>query len=200
MVLEAGTPAGGPVLQLALLVQKVRQVGLLIAELLANFGKVAAKVFKHVGVRAQFKTVHRRIAGNAPWALVIVNDQELARLGKKVIQASGDDHVHVQEQGGASQAVKVCAEGDEFGPATFWNAGGQIQGRNGLAFHFAANAAGIIGQAYKPEVAAQVAAYHGVQPVDVFGAVLLAPLHADDVALVTRLSVSWHGVSRLDAF
>ena len=79
--------------------------------------------------------------------------------------------------------MQVLCEGGQLGPATFRNAGGQIQGGNGQALNFTADAGVVIREAHHVEVACQVSAHHGVQTVDVLGAVLGAPFHADDVAL-----------------
>ena len=95
VVLETGTPLSGPVGQLALFVQKVRQVGLLISELLANAVKVVAEVLKHIRMGAQLISVNRRVAGNAPGPLVVVNDHEVARHFKETIHAAHNDHVDI---------------------------------------------------------------------------------------------------------
>ena len=39
----------------------------------------------------------------------------------------------------------------------------------------------------------QVAAHHGIQAVDVFGAVFFAPFHADDMARLRRIRTA-HGI------
>ena len=169
-------------MQLALLVQEVGQIGLLVAIQRPDFSEVLAKIPQHIRVCAQLKAVHGRVAGDAPRTLVVVNDQEFAGLGEKIIQAAGDDHIHVQKQGSAAQPVQICAEGGQLGPAPLGNAGRQIQCGNGQALHFAADAGAVIGEADKTEIAAQMPMHHGIQPVDVFGAVFRAPFHAEDVA------------------
>jgi len=58
-VLEAGAPAGGPVLELALAVQEVREKVLLVAVLAAHLVDVGAKVRQRVGVRAQLEAIDR---------------------------------------------------------------------------------------------------------------------------------------------
>src|SRR3989344_563500 len=141
-----------------------------------------AEVLQHVGVSSQLKAIDRGVARDAPGALVVVDDQEFTRLGEKIVQAAGDDHVHIQEQGRASKSVQVLAEGDQLGPAPLGDAGRQIECGDGQALHFAADARAVIGPADKAKVPAQVPAQHGIQPVDVFGAVFRAPLHAEDVA------------------
>src|SRR3989344_1200529 len=141
-----------------------------------------AEVLQHVGVSSQLKAIDRGVARDAPGALVVVDDQEFTRLGEKIVQAAGDDHVHIQEQGRASKSVQVLAEGDQLGPAPLGDAGWQIECGDGQALHFAADARAVIGQADKAKIPAQVPAHHGIQPVDVFGAVFRAPLHAEDVA------------------
>lgn len=50
VVLETGAPLSGPVSQLALTVQKVRQIGLFVSELFANAVKVVAEIRQHIGV------------------------------------------------------------------------------------------------------------------------------------------------------
>src|SRR5690606_35580118 len=71
-------------------------------------------------------------------------------------------------------------------PATLGDAGRQVQRRYRQAAHSGADAGGIVREADEVEVARQVPAQHGVEPVDVFGAVFRAPLHADDVARRSR--------------
>ena len=61
VVFEAGAPLGGPVGQPALAVQKVREIGLLVAELPANGFKVRAEMLQHVGVRAQLEAINKRV-------------------------------------------------------------------------------------------------------------------------------------------
>ena len=54
-----------------------------------------AKIVQHIGVRAQLEPVDRRVAGNAPGAFVVVDDEKFTRLGEEIVQAAGDDHVHI---------------------------------------------------------------------------------------------------------
>jgi hypothetical protein len=81
--------------------------------------------------------------------------------------------------------VEVGLEGRQLLPGAVGLAGREFQGerRNGQAPHFAADAPAVVGQADELEAAAQVAPHHGIEPVDVFGAVLGTPFHADDVSL-----------------
>jgi hypothetical protein len=99
--------------------------------LLANAVKVISEIFKHIRVRAQLIPVDGRVASYAPWPFVVVNDHELAWDIKKSVKATHNDNVHVQEQSGTAQSVKILREGGEFGPTTLRNARGQIKGRNG---------------------------------------------------------------------
>ena len=96
--------------------------------------------------------------------------------------------------------MQVCGEGGQFVPAALGNACGQVQWRDGQALHLGADAHGIIGQADKMEVAAEMAAHHGIEAIDVFGAVFGAPFHADDMALARRGGGSGHRVSRPGVF
>ena len=196
VVFEAGAPLGGPVGQPALAVQKVREIGLLVAKLPANGFKVRAEMLQHVGVRAQLEAVDGGVARDAPGALVVVDDEKFARLGKKLVQAADDDDVNIQKKGRAAQAVFVAqaaAEGGELGPAALGYARGQRQRRDGQALHFRADAAGVVREADEAEIALQMAARHAVEAVDVFGAVFPAPFHAQDVAGGLRRGGVGHG-------
>src|SRR3989344_92052 len=76
-----------------------------------------AEVLQHVGVSSQLKAIDRGVARDAPGALVVVDDQEFTRLGEKIVQAAGDDHVHIQKQGVPSRSGRVLAEGAQLAPA-----------------------------------------------------------------------------------
>ena len=199
MVLEARAPLGGPVLQLALLVQEVRQVGLLVAELPADLVEMATEVLQHIRVGSQLEAVHRRVAGDAPGPLVVVDDEEFARLGEEIIQAAGDDHVHIKEQRRAAQTMQVGTEGGQLGPAALGDARGQVQRRDGEALHLGADAGAVVGQADEMKVTAEMTAHHGVEAVDILGAVFRAPFHADHMALARRAG-GCHRVNRPGAF
>ena len=79
--------------------------------------------------------------------------------------------------------MQVFGEGGQFGPTALWNAGWQIQCRNGQALNFAADALAIVGKADHVEVAREVSSHHGIQTVDILRPILGAPLHANDVTL-----------------
>jgi ribosomal protein L14 len=122
------------------------------------------EIGQHIGVCAQFESVDRGIAGDAPGALVVVNDQEVAGKIEKVVQRTDDHDVDVQEEGGSLQAVKVgLRKRGQLGPAALRDAGRQVQRRNGQALHFRANALCVVGQADQMEVAGQVPAHHRVR-------------------------------------
>ena len=144
---------------------------------------MGAKVGQHIGVRANLEAVNRRVARNAPRAFVVVDDEKLAWLGEEIIQRASDDHVHIQKQGSALQAVQIGAEGGELIPAALGYARGQVQRWNGKALYFAAYARAVISQADEAKIALQVAPHHGVEAVDVVRPVLFAPFHAQDNAL-----------------
>jgi hypothetical protein len=126
-----------------------------------------------------------------------VNDHELAWDFKKSVKATHNDHVHVQEQGGTAQSVKILREGGEFGPTTLRNVRGQIKGRNGQTLNLGSYACGVVGQTNHIELACQMSSDHCVQTVHIFGAVLGAPFHADDVTLMSLRS---HGLSLIALF
>ena len=90
VVLEARAPVLGPIGKFALPMQKIRQVGLLVAELLTDFREVGAKIIEHIRMCACLEAVHRRIGGDAPGALVIVNHEKAAGMGEKIVQRAGD--------------------------------------------------------------------------------------------------------------
>jgi hypothetical protein len=83
---------------------KVRQIGLLVAELLADFS-VAAEIFQHIRMSAQLEAVHRRVAGDAPGPLVVVDD-ESRRAGEELVQAPAVMTTSIQEQRRALEAVQ----------------------------------------------------------------------------------------------
>jgi len=99
VVFETWTPSRRPVGQLALAVQMIRQISLFVAELLSNLVCLGFEVFEHIGVCAQIEPKNRRIAGDAPGALVIMNDQKFTRMIKKRRQVTCDHHIQVQKQG-----------------------------------------------------------------------------------------------------
>ena len=120
--------------------QEVRQIGLLVSELLTNAVKVVTEVLKHIGVGTQLVSVHRRVARDAPGPLVVMNDHEIAWHFKEAIHAARNDHVDIQEQRGTTQAMQVLRKRGQLGPAPLRNTRGQIQRRNGQAFNFAPDA------------------------------------------------------------
>ena len=109
-----------------------------------------------------------------------MDDEEFARVLKKRGDVTGDDDVDIQKQRRALQIVQGRGKGGEFGPAAFGQACRQIQWWNRQRLYLCAQAAGIVGQADKAKIAAQVAAHHGVEAIDIFGAVFCSPLHAED--------------------
>ena len=115
-----------------------------------------------------------------------MDDEKFAGLGEEFIERAGDDHVHIKEKCCSAQSVQVLRESGELGPAALGQAFGQIQRGNRQALNFGANPLAIVGQANKAKITLQVAPHHGVEPVDVFGAVFRAPFHADDIALARR--------------
>ena len=187
MVLEAGAPRGRPVLQFPLLVQNVGQIRLFIAKLLANLVEMPSKILQDIRVCPQLKAIDRRVARHPPRTFVVMNDEKFPWMGKKLIQRAGNDHIHIQKQGRAAQAVQVSRKSRQLGPAALRNTRRQIQRRDRQTLHLRANALGVIGQANKVEITLQVPPHHGVQAIDIFRAVLGAPFHAQNVALRLRL-------------
>lgn len=55
--------------------------------------------------------------------------------------------------------------------------------QEGKAFHFTADAVGLVGEADETERTLQVPVHHAVETVDIFRPVFDAPFHAQDVAL-----------------
>ena len=58
VVFKASAPVGRPVLQLAFALHPVREIGLFVAEFVADLGKVSTKLGQQFGVAPQFKTVN----------------------------------------------------------------------------------------------------------------------------------------------
>ncbi len=81
-------------------------------------------------MRAELVAIHRGISRHSPGPLVIVNDQEIAGVFKELVQTADDDDIDVEKQGSAAQAVEVCGERGEFGPAAFGNAGRKVERRD----------------------------------------------------------------------
>ena len=69
-----------------------------------------------------------------------MNDHEVAWHFKEAIHAAHNDHVDIQEQRGASQAMQILRKRGQFGPAPLWNTRRQIQRRDGQALNFASDA------------------------------------------------------------
>jgi hypothetical protein len=61
-----------------------------------------------------------------------VNDQELAGLLEEGVQAAHDDHVEVEEEGGAAQAVQVLLEGGQLLPGAVALAGASCRFSGGM--------------------------------------------------------------------
>ncbi len=96
-------------------------------------------------------------------------------MGKKLIQRAGNDHIHIQKQGRAAQAVQSQPQ-----KSSAWSSRAQEYpaanpAKGWATLHLRANALGVIGQANKVEITLQVPPHHGVQAIDVFRAVLGAP-------------------------
>lgn len=190
VVLEAGAPSRRPVIQLALLVQKVRQILLLIAVLGPHFFGVSAEILQNISMCAQLKTVDRGVADNAltktPKARVVVDDAKFTGQGKELIHAADNNHIKIKEQRLPLESVQITLKGGEFFPSAITLAGSQmnVQVWNGQALDFRANPFGVVGQADKAKISAEMAAHHGVESIDVLWAVLGAPFHAKNVALL----------------
>ena len=152
---------------------------------LSMFG---AEMGQHVRVGAQLEAVDRRVARDAPappGTRVVVNDQELAGILEERIQAADDHHVEVDEQRGAAQAVQVLLEGGQLLPRAVFLARlqMQVQRRYRQALHFVRMPLPLSVRQTKLKSPREVPAHHGIEAVDVVGAVLGAPFHAQDVPL-----------------
>ena len=110
VVFETGAPLSGPIFQFTLLVQHIRKIGLLIAELLTNFVKVTAEILKHIGMCPQFEAVYGRIPRNTPRPLMVMDDEEFTGVGEEFIQRPCNDHIYIQKQRSALEAVQVFRE------------------------------------------------------------------------------------------
>ena len=98
VVLEAGAPRGRPVLQFPLLVQNVGQIRLFIAKLLANLVEMPSKILQDIRVCPQLKAIDRRVARHPPRTFVVMNDEKLPWMGKKLIQRAGNDQKQNKKQ------------------------------------------------------------------------------------------------------
>jgi hypothetical protein len=152
--------------------------------------EVAAEPLQQVGVGAQLKAVDGGVAGYPPGPLPVVDDQELTRLLEEGGDVIDDHHIQVEEQGRAAQAVQIGAEGGEFGPAPLGQAGGQVERGDRQAGHLRPDALAAVGQADEAKGSAQMALHHRVEAIDVLGAVLAAPFHAQDDARIRRVHCS----------
>lgn len=130
-------------------------------------------------------------------AFVVVDDEEFTGIGEKVIQRTGNHHIHIQKQRRALEAMQILAEGGQLGPAALGNARRQVQRRNRQTFHLGTNPFGIVGQADKAKITTEMATHHGIQAVDVLRPVLGAPLHAQNVTLGRCGSSNCHAAVRL---
>ena len=184
VLLEAAAPGRGPVADLALGAEVRGQEFLLVAVALAHGVEVGAEILEHVWVRARGPAVHRGVTGVVA-LLPIADDQELAGVLEEPVHVADDDDVDVEEEhlalefraaGGAERR----GEGDELGPAALGRAGGQFQTRDREGFDVGVQTIAIIREADEAVRDREVTTHHGVEPVDVLGTVLGAPLHAED--------------------
>ncbi len=184
VLLEAATPSLGPITDLTLRTQVRGEELLLVAVTLAHGVQVRTEIFEDVRIRASAPAVNGRVAGVVA-LLPIADDEKITGLREERIDVADDDDVDVEEEdisfefraAGSSQRRR---ERDELGPTAFRCAGGQLKAGNRKGFDARIKPGLIISQADEPVGNTKVTLHHRVQSVDVFGAVLRAPLHAKD--------------------
>ena len=184
VLLEAAAPGLGPVADFALGGEVRGQELLLVAVTLAHGVEVRAEIFEDVRIGAGAPAVDRRVAGVVA-LLPVADDQEVARMVEEAVHVADDDDVDVEEEDvtlefRAAGRGERGRERDELGPTTLRSAGRQLEAGDREGLDAGVEAGLVVREADEAMRDGQVAAHHGVESVDVFRAVLLAPLHAKD--------------------
>ena len=186
MALEAAAPLRRPILEPALAGNELGDELLLVAHVGNRLGVVVFQVIQGIGMGTDGEDVARGVARLVLF-VPFLDDNELAGLFEKRVQTVQDHDVQVQKQGAPLQVVQAGGKAGQLEPAVAKGPGLALvklvkaDHGDGLDLDAWLNALGIVGQANKAKRALQVARDHAVEFVDVFGAVLAAPLDAQNV-------------------
>ena len=94
MTFETADPSHIPKVKRPFFGQKVAQIGLLVAKLLANGVKIAREMIQHFWVRANFKTVHGGVAQTVS-RFPFANHKNVTHGLEKIIQTTCDNQIHI---------------------------------------------------------------------------------------------------------
>ncbi len=114
-----------------------------------------------------------------------MNDEKFPWMGKKLIQRAGNDHIHIQKQGRAAQAVPVSRKSRQLGPARAreYPAANPAKGWANTAPPSECPGRYRSGGTKVEITFRQVPPHHGVQAINVPSGPYLVPVHAQNVAL-----------------
>ena len=186
VVLITLAPVLRPIAQRIAFAQIRRQPRLLVAVAGADVMKIRAEIVQKRGKRAEGKTINRAVANHAPRPFPVADDKDavarIRRVREKMVDIAQDDHIQIEKQRRAAEAVKFGGEGRQLAPAALRNAVRQIQRRDGMTDHRRINPGRVVGEANHRERQRQMPRNHAVEAVDELGRVLGTPLHAEDVA------------------
>ena len=184
VLLEAAAPGRRPVADLALRGEMSGQIFLLVAMTLPDGVEVRAEIFQDVGIRPGAPAVDGRVPGVVA-LLPVADDQEVSGMIEEAVHVADDDDVDVEEED-VTLELRSAGRGqrrrerDEFGPAPLGSAGRQLEAGDRESLDTGVEPGLVVRQADEAIRDGQVAAHHGVEPVHVFWAVFLTPLHAKD--------------------
>jgi hypothetical protein len=95
------------------------QIGLLVAHLGFHAFRVLQEVFEDLRMRTGLESVDRRVSSDAPRTRPVVDDQELSRLRKEVVERANDHDVEVEKERRPAKIEERFRKRGELAPSAF---------------------------------------------------------------------------------
>lgn len=180
MPLEAAAPRIGPPCELPAPPDAFREIRLFVRIGLRNPIRLGIESREHVNQRARFEAEDRTVRHAAMWMSPVVNRAKIAVELEKDIQSAGDHDIQVQEQTGPGQG-HFRAEERKLPPRFRFGPSRHPHLRQGPSFDAGRKTTLVFGEAEESVIPREVSLDHRTKNVDVLGAILAPPLHADHI-------------------
>ena len=188
VVLEALAPGRRPERECPEICHVPGEVFLFVAELLRNALKITAVLLIYVGRTLRAEAINGRIPDCEERVIPVADDEEVTGMVEESVDPIDHNKVEVEEQCVfAKNRRNLWRERCQFAPAPFAVIARQGDGRYWMPLDLRAQAGPVVSQAYEPKELRRAPCNHAVQAIDVFGAVLGTPFHADDGLAVERV-------------
>ena len=183
MSLKASAPVDGPIGDVAVFGDTLRDVGLFAAVLCANLCFVFDQVFVNVNVSPDVKSVDRGVSGSLRGFIPFSNDAERSGDLKERVDVLKNYHIEVEKKSLSTQVAELWSEVVDLVPSPGFCALGQILLRHRKDFDVGVKIFIVVGKADEAMRQRQVTTDHAVKLVHIGRIVLASPFHTNDVTV-----------------